>query len=108
MIDKKSILKISSKIFPVDKSLKFRCKPFVDIKIIPNLAQGKLEVRYRSSQDKRETDYYLADGDTINIRHELNVEYDENIKNILPLRIDFRGETYILEATKNNKLLLTK
>ena len=52
----------------------------------------------------------LLPGDSLNFKHEFNIDMTRVVRgdHPFPINIKYKGEKYLLNRTKNDKLLLTK
>ena len=60
--------------------------------------------------DPKKQNIVLSKGDSLNITHAFNVELTRTVwdDHPFPIALEFKGEKYLLNKTKNDKLLLTK
>ena len=54
--------------------------------------------------------YTLQPGDEFNLTHDIKIEGTLDVRpdHVFPRELKYRGETYLLNKTKNDKLILTK
>jgi hypothetical protein len=52
--------------------------------------------------------YVLERGDQLRVSHVFDLNINAKEHNLFPMTFDFKGSRYILNSTKNDKLILTK
>ena len=76
--------------------------------ILVRVEGGKAHVEVRS--EKGEYNLVLSEGDSYDFAHVVKIRATRDIEtdHVFPLRIQHGADTYFLNRTKNDKLILTK
>lgn len=104
---------LDASIFPRDRldfeSLK---SVVISIEVLDISEEGDVKFlmkRIQNSNVIEQKEFHLVKGDTFSVTHDFILKREISIKNILPLRLKLNDvEAYVLNITRNGKLILTK
>lgn len=108
MKDFTSNIKLSHQIFRRDLFLKITSVAIVNIEVSLNENGGYQVELSQPGKPKKASELWMKRGDTLNISHSMNIDFESDVSETLPLKINYDGIQYTLSETKNNKLILTK
>ncbi len=76
----------------------------------PKIESDRKEVKIELEGDGNIKSYILIPGDSFNLTHRISVKVTKDIRNkhLFPITFTMDDQTYKLNRTKQNKLILTK